>query len=104
MATIYSQKLASGGVTVGVVTAVYTAPAAGTVIIRDMQLSPQGDGPSKLVAYVGYPSQLMGVAGGAAYVSVAWEGRVVLDPGDVVSLYGEDVGWEYYISGYVLLN
>lgn len=103
--TVYSKLLAQGFVTSGDDVAVYTAPATGTVVVRDIILG-QADSTGGLARVTCLSGSLFtpiyGVVLSGTGTTQHNDLRTVLQPGDVlhVQTLGGDI-W-YRISGYLL--
>lgn len=103
MAAIYSTLLGRISQAAPAITTVFTAAAAGTTIIRDIQVRNGSGVPMTwylLINGVGY-----GPSGSAMPVSTSFseECRIVLEPGDVVAFWTSLGFGACMISGYVLV-
>lgn len=81
-------------------------PSGYTAVLRDLELF-NGSGETLSLTNVetgpGTPSVLFWLSGALPTDTVArWEGRVVLNAGDVVQLFGEYDGLHVTLSGYLL--
>ena len=102
MPFVYSTKLAAGSINAGSNANVYTVPVGVVTVIRSIQVA-------DLLALAGI---LLVTQGGiwiasffgsaVQYTSYYWEGRAVLDAGDVINVDAISSNWTYRISGYEL--
>ena|SRR5690242_11616868 len=102
---VYSVLLAAGRVQESMSQNVYTAPAAGVVVVRDIIICSDlgetgGVGVDVISGSVSTPIFHVMVAD--TFLSYAWEGRTVLLPGDVLRVTTLDGACKYRISGYLL--
>jgi hypothetical protein len=102
LASIYSTQLASGLLSDGSPHTIYTAPAAGTVIIRDIELCFFGTGPGSI--NIRLPSTVIftiqsDVPSPFEYVKSC---RIVMNPSDTIVIQAGEADWSYVLSGYVL--
>lgn len=103
---VYSELLVAGHYFGTSQVVVYTAPAVGTVVVRDVVLAPDTDG----VGTIGLSVLSGGVVTAIYRINVAdsvpsyhWSGRQVLLPGDQLVMRGGDFAeWQYRVTGYVL--
>jgi hypothetical protein len=103
--TIYSVLLAAGTVTGGTNPTVFTAPAAGVVVVRDIEVAglASATGPVAFQVYSGsIVSPIYKVHVDDTFMSYHWEGRQVLAPGDLLRVQALDGSVYYRISGYLL--
>lgn len=102
MASIYSKQLFLGTVASGGGGAIYTVPANTIAIIRSIRLLPFGGGTPWTIFWE-INSVFFSYASIAASTDVyEWEGRMVLNAGDVLKLNTATGGWAGIVSGYEL--
>lgn len=102
---VYSVLLAAGRLTGAGDMLAYTAPALGTVVVRDIELDATAIDVGVVSVYVlsgGVPSTIYSVPAITARQSQHWDGRAVLLPGDELYVYRDGGPVSYRISGYVL--
>ena len=104
MAAIYSAQLAKGSVSAGVLTTVYTPPAAGVTIVRDIRLTPLGASPNAGYVLLNGGENVFAYQDQASGLTIGEELRVVLLPADVVQVLAVTQSMQYIISGYVLVS
>lgn len=103
MAAIYSAQLAKGSVSAGALTDVYTAPATGITIVRDIRLTPLGGSPNAGYVILDSGENVFAYQDQASGLTIGVELRVVLLPADVVQVLAVTQSMQYIISGYVLV-
>lgn len=102
---VYSELLAAGQFFGTALTTVFTAPATGVVVVRDVVFCPDTDG----VGLV-YLDVISGSAQSTIYCasindgsSYHWQGRQVLLPGDELVVHASDFSqFRYRVTGYLL--
>ena|SRR5690242_9290238 len=102
---IYSVLLAAGRVQESMSRDVYTAPAAGVVVVRDIIICSDlgetgGVGVDVISWSVSTPIYHTNVAD--LWLSYQWQGRQVLLAGDVLRVTTLDGACRYRVSGYLL--
>lgn len=87
-------------------TSFYTAPATGTIVVRDITASAIGSGSNAVVQLFDSSGShaLIAVASSTAYTVYQWKGRQVLLPGDQLRLRLVDslATWSVVATGYSL--
>lgn len=102
---VYSTLLAAGRLTGAGDALVYTAPAVGTVVVRDIELDATAIDVGVVSVYVlsgSVASTIYSVPVVTARQSQHWDGRAVLLPGDAVYVYRDGGPVSYRVSGYLL--
>jgi hypothetical protein len=102
---VYSVLLAAGTVTGGSNPTVFTAPAVGVVVVRDIEVAglAGATGPVAFQVYSGSTvSPIYKVRVEDTFASYHWDGRQVLQPGDLLRVQAVDGSVYYRISGYLL--
>lgn len=103
---IYSVCLAHGSGEGPANVAVYTAPEAGTVVVRDIALYLVEDGADRVAAYTvldGTLAYLMGEPAQPGKSALHWQGRQILRPGEVIHVVtSAEAVFTWRISGYLL--
>lgn len=102
---VYSGLLAAGLTFGTALTTVYTAPALGVVIVRDVVFCADSDGVGFVWLDVisGSVQTTIYCASISDASSYHWQGRQVLLPGDALAIHASDYSqFRHRISGYVL--
>lgn len=107
--TIYSQELARGQASAITDQAVYTAPSAGVVVVRDIVLLHSDASPPRTVAVKVVSGTtttfIVAVPNQPGSTTLHWEGRQVLAPGDVLHVVTDATGFLFWrIMGYVFAS
>jgi hypothetical protein len=105
MVAVYSALLAQGSAPAGVETTVYTAPAVGTVVVRDIVLGVLSGSSTGIQLFVdsGLTRTVLAVVTGiSATAEQHRDLRQVLLPGDKIVIKPLTTASVYRISGYVL--
>lgn len=104
MAAIYSTKLAAGSVNAGSNVNVLTVPAGQVAVIRSITCADVLAVAGLIIATVGgiWIASFQGSA--VQYLAYYWEGRHVLEGGDVLNFDAITSDWTYYVSGYLLVS
>ena len=102
---VYSVLLAAGLVPSDSAVIVYTAPASGVVVVRDLVVTSQTVAAGLLSFMVVSGSvwtPIYKVRVSDNFITYQWQGRQVLEPGDEIQVATSDGGVRYRISGYLL--
>lgn len=104
---VYTTLLASGVTTIGdITTDVYTAPASGVLVVRDIVLTPLSNALPLVGVEVRSPGGelviLTMTPDSTRLLTNHWQGRQVIEPGSTLVIYCSDGAAHYHITGYLL--
>jgi hypothetical protein len=100
--SVYSTKFAAGSQNSGTNSNIFTVPSGHTYVIRQITLGLTSAGPGScliteggfwIASSIGLPTQ---------YESVSFNGRWVMDAGDVMNCDAISGNWTFHVSGYDL--
>lgn len=102
MSRAYSILIARGTAAASTPVVVHTVPAGFRTVIKDIEIQPGGALPSAFYAYVNGSVTLFNLPLTAAAPSNRWQGMVVLNVGDTLTVMGITNAVIYHISGFSL--
>jgi len=102
MATVYSTRAYAGVLAVGTHASVLTVPAGKTLVLRDISASPDTGTTSSLLIILPAIAVVASLVGITAAAPGHWEGRVVFNAGEGVTLVVGGGQLEIYMGGYLL--
>lgn len=100
--SIYSNMLTRGAAAVAGTFTGFTAPSAGTIVIRDISVHAHAGNTEAYVIWNGTEALFSDTSSAALERFAHGEGRWVLLPGDIITLSFAGAGAGWYISGYLL--
>lgn len=102
MASVYSVRMGLGTVAAAGYVVVYTCPASKTAVVRDVEVTPVTGAVTTVGLDINGTAVVLSYAGGPSYVTLRWQGRIVLHPGDTLKMFSVGGDSHYCISGYEL--
>jgi len=102
MPTIYSTKFYAGTQAAGAQVSVYTVPTGKVAVIRSIEFGAQSAPANSAAVNLFGVAEIASIETVNQYRTVHWDGRTVLDAGDVIAVQAIAGTWSFIISGYLL--
>lgn len=102
MPTIYSVKFYAGNQAAGAQVSVYTVPTAKVAVIRSIEVGAQSPPANSCAVNLYGVAEIYSTEAINQYRTAHWDGRTVLEAGDVIAVQAILGTWTFIISGYLL--